>query len=92
MFGKKKPKSTKAQKNADYRKLGEQIESMYDAVRPDRTALYRTSFLKGVATGVGGVVGATIVVALLIWLLSFFQEIPFLGHIVESARHSLERH
>ena len=89
MFHKKK-KSAKEQKSEDYEKLGRQIESMYDAVNPDRTKLYRTAFLKGIAQGVGGVIGATVIVALLIWLLSLFQEIPVLGHFVDSIQNSLQ--
>ena len=65
---------------------------MYDTVNPDRKQVYRSAFLRGVASGVGGVIGATIVVALLLWLLSLFSEVPILGHFVQSVRHTLESH
>ena len=81
-----------SQRTRDYEALGRQIESMYDAVNPDRHALYRTAFLKGVVAGVGGVIGATLVVALLIWLLSLFGQVPFIGHFVETIRHTLQQH
>ncbi len=41
-------------------------------------------FVRGVFTGLGGVVGATLVLALLLWILSFFQEIPLIGPLFES--------
>lgn len=89
MFHKKK-KTAQDKKSEEYKKLGQQIEAMYDTISPDRKKLYKTAFLKGVAQGVGGVVGATVVVALLIWLLSLFQEIPVLGHFVDSIQNTLQ--
>jgi hypothetical protein len=86
----KKTKSQKEQKAEDYKKLGQQIEAMYDTVNPNRTAVYRTAFFRGIAQGVGGIIGATLVIALLIWLLSLFEQVPFLGHFVDSIRHSLQ--
>lgn len=75
---------------ADYQKLGEQVVDLYDALKPNRTALYRASFLKGIVGGLGGVIGATVGVALLIWLLSLFGQIPFVGHFVDSIRHTIQ--
>lgn len=89
MFG-KKPKTKKEQKDEEYKKLGREIETMYDTVNPDRKKLYRTAFFKGVAQGVGGVIGATLVIALLIWILSLFEQVPFLGHFIDSIQHSLQ--
>jgi hypothetical protein len=74
----------------DYKKLGQQVVDLYDALKPNRNALYRASFLKGVAGGLGGVIGATVGVAMLIWLLSLFGQIPFIGHFVEVVRHTIQ--
>lgn len=89
MFG-KKHKSASEQKNEEYQKLGAMIESMYDAVNPNRAALYRTAFVKGVISGVGGIVGATVAVALILWLLSLFAQVPVLGHFVDTVRNTLQ--
>lgn len=85
LFKKNKPFSEK-----DYQQLGQQVVDLYDALKPNRTALYRASFIKGVAGGLGGVVGATVGVALLLWLLSLFGQIPIVGHFVETVRHTIE--
>lgn len=89
MFHKKK-KSAKQQKTEDYEKLGKQIESMYDAVRPDRGALYRTEFFKGVVGGVGRIIGATVVIALLLWILSLLTHVPFVSDIVDNIRNTVQ--
>lgn len=70
--------------------MGRQLEELYDAVRPDRRALYWTSFWKGIFRGVGSVIGATIVIALLLWLLSLFSELPLIGDFMDSLRGTIE--
>lgn len=55
----------------------------------DKGQLYRLNFVRGVFFGLGTFVGGTIVVAMLIWLLTFFSEIPFIGELVETVRNSL---
>lgn len=44
------------------------------------------NFLGGLSWGFGTVVGATIVVAFLIWLLSFFIFIPGINDIIKQAQ------
>jgi hypothetical protein len=39
-------------------------------------------FLAGVASGVGGAVGATVIFALIVFLLSQLQLVPIVGHFV----------
>jgi len=83
-------KSVAEQKAEEQQKLGAMIESMYDAVNPNRAKLYRTAFTKGVISGLGGIVGATVGIAALLWLLSLFGQIPLIGHFVDSIRHTLQ--
>jgi branched-subunit amino acid ABC-type transport system permease component len=86
----KRHQSASEQKAAEQQKLGAMIESMYDTVRPDRGNLYRMAFLKGLIGGLGGIVGATVGIAVLLWLLSLFGQIPLIGHFVDSIRHTLQ--
>lgn len=85
MFEKKRPLT-----NDDYQQLGKQVVDLYDTLKPNRSSVYRGSFLKGVAGGLGGVVGATVGVALLLWILSLFGQIPFVGHFVDAVRHTIQ--
>ena len=45
----------------------------------DRRRLLWWSFLQGVASGLGRAVGATVILALLIWLVGRLQVVPGLG-------------
>lgn len=74
---------TKKLNNKDYESLGRMLVSVAENGYLDRTRMLKMSFLKGVATGLGGVLGATLVVAILLWVLSLFDQIPLIGPIVD---------
>lgn len=71
MIKKKKPN-----KQISYEQIGKMIENIYLTGYIDRNQMYKMSFIKGLITGLGGVVGATIVAGLIIWLLSLFNYTP----------------
>lgn len=91
-FGRKKSAGSKAGRPTadDYEALGKQVAALYDHINPDRSGLYRTAFLKGIVTGLGGVIGATVVIALLAWILSLLGHVPFLDSIADNARETIQ--
>lgn len=89
MLGSRK-KSSPGFAPEDYKRLGKQVVELYDELKPNRKVLYRTNFIKGILSGLGGVVGATVGIALLLWLLSLFGQIPFIGHFVDTVKHTLQ--
>jgi hypothetical protein len=89
IFSKNKNNSGRFQAK-DYQRLGRQVVDMYDELKPNRSAIYRTNFIKGLWSGLGGVIGATVGLALLLWLLSLFGQIPIIGHFVDTVRHTME--
>jgi len=73
----------------DYEQLGRRMENIFLTGYVSRKEMLKISFLKGVATGFGGIIGATIVVALLVWLLSFFHTVPLVGPLVDNFRNTI---
>ncbi len=73
----------------DYQELGKRLENIYLTGYIDKKEMLKMSFIKGVVTGFGGVVGATIVVALLLWFLSFFETVPLLGPFVQNINNTV---
>jgi hypothetical protein len=75
----------------DYETLGRLIENTYLTGSLNRKRLMINSLVRGVFTGLGTVVGATIALAALLWLLSLFAEIPLLGPVFESLKRSVNQ-
>jgi uncharacterized protein (DUF697 family) len=78
----------KPDKAKQYEQLGKMVTEIYETGYLDRGRMLKTSFLKGVMTGFGGVVGATLVVAVVLWLLDTFDIVPFANDIKELIENS----
>jgi hypothetical protein len=68
------------------------LEELFNDFYDDRRNIYRMNFLRGIFFGLGSVLGGTVVVALVIWLLSLFVQIPGIGTTVQQAQDTLESH
>ncbi len=76
--------------NKDYEQLGRMLANIYESGYVDRNEAYKNSFLKGLIGGLAGVLGATILIALLLWILSFFHDVPLVGPFVEQVKHTVQ--
>lgn len=81
------------QKLTDQQRIefAKQIEYFYEASHADAKKIFGQTLLRGIATGLGVFLGGTLVVALLLWMLSLFSNLPFVGDISQAAEHSIER-
>lgn len=71
-------------KKTDYEEFGRFMVRVFETGYFNKSRLFKYSFLKGVAGGFGSVVGATIVVALVLWILSFFDSLPLIDNFVST--------
>ncbi len=83
-------KSKKPNKPLDYEQLGKMMETIYETGYANRKRVYKMSFLKGVAAGFGGVVGATIIVAILLWVLNLFDQVPLIGPFTDKIHDTVQ--
>jgi len=93
IFGSKKKEKTKHHKQrtaGEYEQMGRDLEAMYLNINPNKTTFYKAAFLRGILGGVGGVIGATVIIALLLWLLSLFNDVPLIGGFVDAIRRTIE--
>jgi Fe2+ transport system protein B len=81
----------KPTKEKQYENLGRMVTNIYETGYLNTNQLLKMSFLKGVVSGVGGVVGATLVVALLLWGLSQFEDVPLIGPVVENIQNTIDQ-
>lgn len=84
-------KTIDAKKSDEYEVIGKLVVDLYDAVNPARATLYKAAFLKGVLGGVGGVIGATVVIALLLWVLSIFDSVPLINNFTNSIENTIDQ-
>jgi chromate transport protein ChrA len=68
----------------DYEKLGRAVEGAlitdYVELLGNTRRQLKLSLLRGIAAGLGSVIGATVVVAILVWILHSFGGLPVVGH------------
>lgn len=74
----------------DYERLGRMMEVIFMTGYVNRVRYFRMAFVKGVFAGLGSVVGASIVVALLLWVISLFETLPLIGPVSENIQQTVE--
>lgn len=72
-----------------YLELGHQLANIYDMGYANRKKAYWFSLLKGMLSGLGGIIGATIGIAIILWILSLFSQVPLIGHFVDNIQNTL---
>lgn len=69
--------------------IGKQLHNFIElGYTSHRSALWWT-FIKGVATGFGVLVGSTVGVVLLLWILSLLKSLPLIGDISSLIREAI---
>jgi len=74
----------------DYDKLAKALVTIIESGHVDAARVMKVSFWRGVFFGLGGVLGGTLVVAAIIYILSLFTDIPFLGNVADTVRDSID--
>ena len=79
------------QASIDTKAAVQALEYLLAAGYVSRKRLYFENFLRGVFFSVGSIVGAAIVVTLLLWVLSYFDSLPFIQNISRAIENSVRR-
>ena len=66
------------------------LEDLFDDYYRQRYKVYKMNFVRGIMFGFGSVIGGTLMIALLLWVLTLFNSIPFVGEFTEKVQHSIE--
>ena len=75
----------------DYEKLGRTLESVFEGGYINHYRVYKINFIRGLFFGLGSALGGTIIIALVIWCLSFFSELPVVGNFVDTIRTTVDQ-
>jgi hypothetical protein len=67
------------------------LEDLFYDFNRSRVQIYKMNFVRGIFFGLGSVLGGTLFVALLIWILSLFGDIfPPLAHFVNGVIDAMQ--
>lgn len=75
--------------SADYEKIGRMIEDIVASNHANKMRFFWFTFFKGIIYGLGIFIGGTIVVALVIWLLTQFNDAPIIGPFLDKLLYVL---
>ena len=76
--------------NIDTKSVVMALEYLLAAGYVSKKRLYYENFMRGLFFSFGSIVGAAIVATILLWLLSFFDTLPFINDIAEAIRGSVK--
>ena len=93
MFGHSKPKPKVSPSGVDYEQLGKTMEQLMVKdyiyfIGSTRRQIWG-SFVRGVFAGFGGVIGASLVVALFIIILQYLGGVPVVGHFFHNLSQTI---
>jgi len=74
----------------EYEQIGRTFVSVVESGYASRWRVYRINLVRGLFFGVGSALGATILLALTLWFLSFFTELPIIGELAETIRSTID--
>lgn len=82
-----KESSSKSKENEmsvkDYEKIGRMMVEIVGTNYSNKLRFFGFSFMRGVVYGLGIFIGGTIIVAIVIWLLTTFNDAPVIGPILD---------
>lgn len=67
------------------------IEDLFYDFHRSRRQVYLMNFIRGIFFGLGSVLGGTLVVAIIIWILSLFVDWPGVGNFFQQLQDALSR-
>ena len=84
-------RATEKPTTKDYEKLGRMLEAVFESGYANHWRVFRVNFIRGLFFGLGSVLGGTIIIAMVLWILSFFSELPVVGDFVQTIESTVEQ-
>lgn len=72
------------------KEVAKALEVLFASDYIDVKRLHWENFVRGMFFGAGGVIGATVFIAVILWFLSLFDTIPLIGPFFENVKSTIE--
>lgn len=66
------------------------LEDLFYDFNRNRAQIYKINFVRGIFFGLGSVIGGTVIVALIVWALSLFVNVPGVGNQIQNVEQSIQ--
>lgn len=66
------------------------LEDLFYDFHRNRAQVYTMNFVRGIFFGLGSALGGTVVIAIVIWILGFFVQIPGIGQPIQQVQQSIQ--
>ena len=81
----------KVKENSERGSRKKLLEELFNDFNRSRVQVYKMNFVRGIMLGAGTVLGGTVVIALLVWILSMLANfIPPLGDFFEGISQTIQ--
>lgn len=74
----------------DYERIGRGLESVVLSGHYSKKRLFWFNLLRGIVFGIGSAIGATLIIAGTLYMLSLFSELPWIGQLFENLRTTVQ--
>ena len=85
----RKKQTSTSKKNKELEDTAKAIQTIIESGYSSHHRVYKVNFIRGLFFGLGSAVGATVIVAGLVGLLSLFDEIPLVCGLVDAIKNSI---
>lgn len=75
----------------DPKEVAKALEVLFASDYIDVKRLHWENFVRGMFFGAGGVIGASVFIAILIWFLSLFDSVPIIGPIFDNTKATIQQ-
>ncbi len=66
------------------------LEDLFYDLNRSKGEIYKMNFVRGIFFGLGSALGGTVIIALAIWVLSLFVQLPGIGQPIEQFQETLQ--
>lgn len=75
----------------DPKQVAKALEVLFASEYIDTKRLHWENFIRGMFFGAGGVIGASVFIAILLWFLSLFDTVPVIGPLLDNTKNTIEQ-
>ncbi len=91
ILNRKKKKQEKETLQRNHDDIAKALEILFATDYIDKKKLYINNFIRGMLFSAGGVIGATLVIGIILWILSLFGSVPLIGPLFENTRETIQQ-